>query len=516
VKRQKQPSDHRNRLTGVRGLFLATSLVASIGITALPATASDVLDNGKFRFGNGAESAVTAKGFLRQASYFSASANNWRILTHPSTQPDLSLAFGYGSGNALANWTQNDARDYIDKLNGPTVSSGPSTTSTVVNGSGTLTVTTGYTLTGGKTIEASHQVTLEPGKSFVKVVTTIRNTSGSPLENFNLWVGTADDFVGGSDTVTKTRGNLSGGSFTTISNTAQIANSVEVTNGSEKVYFYSSDEGVNSVIKEGCCSWTDLLNVDPTSSANPITNTSDGQYAFYFGAGDLASNTSKSLTWYWIAGETSEIATVLQDVAQDEEEAGSSSTTPVFRAPRTPSFDQFASGPAFVKPGENLILSGSRLDCTKNVQINSQSTTFTYGTSVNGAGQLSIAIPQNLKPGPYSMSMDSCDGQVTFENLLVVPKPPVVFEAVSRNALDRMLVLARLQGFTALHFREYNHAECIVNASVPSLQTAAREMFRGACRIATMFLTGSAGSTSELRNTHKPANVWLRVTLSNK
>jgi hypothetical protein len=269
--------------------FLAVSLLASIGVVALPASASDVLNNGKFRFGNGAESAVTAKGFLKQASYLNAS-NTWRILTHPSTEPDLSLAFGYGSGNTLSNWTQNDARDFIDAASSPIVSSGPSTTSNVVNGSGTLAITTDYSLTGGQNIEARHEVTLEPGKSFVKVVTTIRNTSATTLQNFNFWVGTADDYVGGNDSVTKTRGNLTGGVFTAISNTSDRANAVEVTNGSEKVYFYSSNAGVNSVIMAGCCSWTDLLDVDPTSPSNPITNTSDGQYAFHFGAGDLAAN----------------------------------------------------------------------------------------------------------------------------------------------------------------------------------------------------------------------------------
>jgi hypothetical protein len=196
---------------------------------------------------------------------------------------------------------------------------------------------------------------------------------------------------------------------------------------------------------------------------------------------------------------------------------GSPPSTPVrteIPAPRIPVFQNQNLWVAL--PGQDLQLQGTRLNCTSNIEINDRPTGFSHTRLQNGLDQLTINIPSNLPQGRHKVEMDTCDGYVTYENLLFVPKPPVVFEAVSRNALERMLVLARLQGFTALHYGEYNHAECIVNASVPSLQTAAREMFRSACRIATMFLTGSAGSTSELRKTHKPANVWLRVTLSNK
>lgn len=194
--------------------------------------------------------------------------------------------------------------------------------------------------------------------------------------------------------------------------------------------------------------------------------------------------------------------------------ARSSSSTPP--SPRIPTFDAFAAGPAFVTPGQDLTLTGSRLFCTTYVQINSQPTTYSYGTMPGGFSQLTIAIPADLKPGPHSMSMDSCGGPVTFDGLLVVPKEPAVFEAVSRNGLERMLLLARLQTFVLVNRLDYNHAHCIVNASVPALQTAAKEMLRDTCKIASGLLSGSKGSTSELRNTHKPANLWVRVTLSNK
>ena len=206
-------------------------------------------------------------------------------------------------------------------------------------------------------------------------------------------------------------------------------------------------------------------------------------------------------------------ATQLADAAEAARATPSQPSTP---APRIPTFDAFATGPVTATPGQNLVLTGSRLDCTTFVEINSQPTNFSYGNLPSGLSQLTIGVPSNLKPGPHSMRMDSCGGPITFENLLVVPKPPAVFEAVARNSIERMLIVVQVQSFAIMNRLDYNHLECIVNASAKHLQTAARQLLGNVCKMANTFVVASKGSTSELRNTHKPENIWVRVTLSNK
>ena len=184
-------------------------------------------------------------------------------------------------------------------------------------------------------------------------------------------------------------------------------------------------------------------------------------------------------------------------------------------SPKVPAFNQFANGPLLVTAGVAATLTGNRLGCTTEIQINDVATTFTRSYLGDGTQQLNIAIPANLQPGRHKMSMDSCGGQVEFSNLLVVPKAPAVFEMVTRNSIERGLALARLHGFLLMNMNDYNSVECIVNVKARNLQTAAKQLLADACNRAVGLLRATS-STSELRNTHLPTNIWIRVTLSNK
>ena len=198
--------------------------------------------------------------------------------------------------------------------------------------------------------------------------------------------------------------------------------------------------------------------------------------------------------------------------SSDESNSSDASSTP---SPKIPAFNQFANGPMLVTAGVAATLTGNRLGCTTEIQINDVATTFTRSYLGDGTQQLNIAIPTNLQPGRHKMSMDSCGGQVEFSNLLVVPKAPAVFEMVTRNSIERGLALARLQSFLLTNMNDYNSVECIVNVKAPNLQTAARQLLADACNRAVTMLRATS-STSELRNTHLPTNIWIRITLSNK
>jgi hypothetical protein len=204
------------------------------------------------------------------------------------------------------------------------------------------------------------------------------------------------------------------------------------------------------------------------------------------------------------------------ELAEAAEEARSSSSTSTPASPKLPVINAFANGSAIVTPGQNLVLDGSRLHCTTYVQINGQPVVFNFATIAGGFSQLTIGVPAGLAPGSHSLTMDTCAGPVTYDKMLVVPKQPAVFEAVTRNGLERGLELAKLTSFVLINRLDYNHVECIVNSSVPSFRTVAREALNSFCKTAQGLLSTSVGSTSELRTTHKPASVWIRITLSKK
>lgn len=205
-------------------------------------------------------------------------------------------------------------------------------------------------------------------------------------------------------------------------------------------------------------------------------------------------------------------ATQLADAAAA---AQAPAPVPAIPAPRLPRFDAFAAGPVFATPGANLVLTGSRLNCTTQVAINGSPTNFSHSYLPIGMEQLAIGMPSNLQPGPQTLSMDTCDGNVQFNNLVKIPNPPVTFEYVARNSLERSLASALLKGFLYTHYMKgYNHVECVANASAKTLQKPARTLLNSACKEATVLFRGT--STSVLLGTHKPESIALKVTLSSR
>lgn len=66
---------------------------------------------------------------------------------------------------------------------------------------------------GTARLELTNAYTIGQNRNFVQVMTTIRNIGIAPATNIRYWVGTRDDFVGGTDQPTKVRGRLNDGGF---------------------------------------------------------------------------------------------------------------------------------------------------------------------------------------------------------------------------------------------------------------------------------------------------------------
>ena len=96
---------------------------------------------------------------------------------------------------------------------------------TITSGStgyGTLKVK-GTITVGTATFEVTNTYTTGLADNYVSVVTTIKNIGASNVSNLRFWIGTRDDYVGGTDVPTKTRGNIVNGVFTPLTVTSDRA-----------------------------------------------------------------------------------------------------------------------------------------------------------------------------------------------------------------------------------------------------------------------------------------------------
>jgi hypothetical protein len=126
-----------------------------------------------------------------------------------------------------------------------------------------------------------------------------------------MWTGTGDDWVGSSDAPTKTRGNVVDGVFTQLSSANLRSKVLRVTSGSEGVYMYTTSN-IGDFSINNCCSFGNSFNQNPRT-AN-IVQTNDGSYALYLRFQDLAPQGSESFSWYYAAGATADLATLLTNL----------------------------------------------------------------------------------------------------------------------------------------------------------------------------------------------------------
>lgn len=381
------PLTHDSRFS--RSVRMVAVVLMFLAVIATDAAAFDIFDNDRLRFGNGSENSVNTTGNLQQPFYYNQTYAAWRKLTY-STYP-LNQSFALG-GDGTNEWNTNGTRVDDPTMTGQVIdTSGFTPTSGGTKGYGTI-ISTGTITIASQTLEITNTYELLLNKSYITVTTRIRNTSGSPAGNIRMWVGTRDDWVGTTDSPFKERGNLVDGAFAQIANAADRALAIKITSGDEGVLFYTNSSKANTILND-CCSWTNVINQDPQTSA--ITHSGDGSYGFYVRLNDLADGASDQFTWYYAAGELADLDEIIGDVAAA---SGSVSdityTTAVFKATTSEDStgywvvvprDATAPTESEIKAGVNygavtVVASGSG-SMTANVEATFNITGLSAGTS---------------------------------------------------------------------------------------------------------------------------------------
>jgi hypothetical protein len=272
-----------------------------------------VMDNTALRFGNGNQHSISSEGLFEQPFYRSPISGEYFKLTYSSYPLDMAIGTGTRSGWPSSNVVDLESAPRVSQFLDYREYVSTSATSGNSKGYGKITVLTTFTI-NAQAIEVKHVYSLGQTDKFVKIDTTSTNKSGSQVTNMHVWVGTRDDYVGSSDQPTKLKGNLDGpnGSFNAITNAATEARALRITTGAEGALFYSTTPGTNMSI-DGCCSFSNAYNVNPTSS--PITLTGDGSYAAMLPIGNIQNNQSATITWFYAAGALADLDAVAQAVA---------------------------------------------------------------------------------------------------------------------------------------------------------------------------------------------------------
>ncbi len=318
--------------TSFIGIFLL--LFTGMTVSAVATNPSFMLNNEKLRFGGGGSGSASytfqdsfADSGLLEQPHYKSSDGNWYKLTYSNIP--LSMALGSGTGGS--NWsgaTVPSDQDYIgiQSLTGLTVDLANVTmrspAQSVDYGYGKAITSGSYTL-NGSSLDIQNTYELGQSDSFIKITTKITNSSQASINNLMIWVGTRDDWVGGSDGPTKERGNLVNGSFQKITSASDSAAAIRITTGSEGVLFYSTTPNTNTAI-DSCCSFVNAFGLNPTSS--PIELSGDGSYAISLPAGSIASGQSSSIVWFYAAGSISDLEAVTRAVASASAPAAPSAT----------------------------------------------------------------------------------------------------------------------------------------------------------------------------------------------
>lgn len=273
-----------------------------------------ILNNGNRRVGSGSENSINVSGNMQQPFYYNG---GWKQLTFSNLPLDIKWGVG---GDGTNNWNTNGSLSGDNPVlsgGSPTYDYSGFTSATVARGEagGTGVIKVSGTISvNSQTFLIENWYTLGMADGFIRVKTKITNQSASTATNVRLWVGTRDDFVGGTDRPTKDRGNLVNGTFTTITNAANQAKAVKVSTSSEAIMMFSNSPRAQTSISayDGTFS---VVNVNPVSSSITRAN-EDGQYVVYTRFNDLLPNQSDELDWYFAAGTLAEITEIIRQVAE--------------------------------------------------------------------------------------------------------------------------------------------------------------------------------------------------------
>ncbi|MGK5020903.1 MBG domain-containing protein [Janthinobacterium sp. LB2P10] len=316
-----------------------------------------LLDNGKVRFGDGVENSFTSDGLLKTPFYFdntTAGRDGWFQLTL-----ERPFEFAVAAGGNGSNAWNNDGQVLISdgRPGGPDgMGTGSSYATALSNrslniagyqeGMGSI-VTTGTLNFSSLNQSASitHTYTLKAGDAFVNMDSRLTNLSSTALTNVRMWLGTGDDFIGESDRNYKIKGNITAGAFVPLAGSNNASNALMVTETSSTtsgsaVLFYSTTAGVDTVHTR-CCNFSNAINQDPRGVAVTSGQT-DGSYAMFLRAADLAPGQSGGLSVYYAAAPVAQ----LNDAIVSVDNAAGNASKPVY-VRLTPGSSVYGDVPVF-------------------------------------------------------------------------------------------------------------------------------------------------------------------------
>lgn len=243
---------------------------------------------------------------------------NWRQLTYSESalvNYPLDSRIGVG-GDGTNNWNTNGVREYnptmvnqVFDTSGFSVVGGESFGTIIVKGEITI---------GTARLELTNAYRVRQDKNFVQVLTTIKNIGLAQATNIRYWIGTRDDYVGGTDQPTKIRGNLNDGTFEAITLTTQRASALRITTISEGILFFTTSARGNNVHAGYNASQNISTDQDPETAQ--ITSTNDGSYSMVVRMNNLGINESDTFVWYYAAAALNELDDIIEEVFDSSEE----------------------------------------------------------------------------------------------------------------------------------------------------------------------------------------------------
>jgi filamentous hemagglutinin family protein len=265
-------------------------------------------------------SALNEQGQLNQPNFYdldtvnnvTVGRNAWFKLTF-SNRP---LEFQVGAGSGGTSWNGNNTYASAGGTGGyldisqylPSVGTGPGGGA---KASGTILSVLPLTVNSQGAQLISRYV-LGSGDAYLRSDTSVKAITGT-LSNVGLWVGTGDDFVGGTDGPIKTIGNFGSSGFQANTAVGQSASVLRVDEGGSgaSVLFYSTDSSASATFSS-CCSFTNATGINPVNQA--LTAQSDGSYSLYTGLGDVTAGATKGFSWFYVAAPSQKVNAVAQSV----------------------------------------------------------------------------------------------------------------------------------------------------------------------------------------------------------
>jgi hypothetical protein len=420
-------------------------------------------ENGALRFGNGSQHSVNSIGLFEQPFYWSALSSRYFKLTYSSYPLDMAIGTGTGGGN----WSGST----VVELNAGLVTAQTfdysgysvlSSTSTTSKGYGRIIVRTTFTI-NSQSVEVKHVYTLGQTDNFVKIETTSTNKHASTISNMHIWVGTRDDYVGSSDSPTKTKGNLDGvdGAFQAVANAATQARALQITTANEGALFYSTTAGADMSV-DGCCSFSNAYNRNPNQT-QPVTGPADGSYAAVLPVGNLAIGASATITWFYAAGALQDLGNVAKSVAA----AAAPPAPTVIRGDGTATISWLApeveAGSSIIgynyrfstDGGSTWTTSATTLDTSRTYQVTGLTNTSNYLFQVRAIAQVGSDVSTRAN-GAWSASSTG--------SILGAPSTATLTSATGGNGQVTLVFSTPSSPISPITSYEY----CLTSCSSPS------------------------------------------------